>query len=64
MKKYLTWKEKESIVNEAYELKSNINPTANKNNASPAQILQWKLKLDGFDSTKWHQMMSVKIIQM
>jgi uncharacterized protein YjcR len=58
------WKEKESIVYEAYELKSNIKPTANKYNVSPAQICQWKLKLDGFVLTKWHQMMSLKMIQM
>ena len=60
MKKYLTWKEKKSIVNKAYELERNIKPTAKKYNVSPAQIHRWKLKLNGFNPTKWRQMMLLK----
>ena len=46
MKHFLLWKEKKSIVDEAYRCKNNIKPTARMFNVDPAQIRRWKARLD------------------
>jgi transposase-like protein len=46
MKLYRTWKEKQSIVNEAYSIVLNIRPTALKYDVQPSQIRRWKKRLD------------------
>lgn len=42
MKNFLIWKEKQSIVAEAYSKPNNIKPTSRKYNVGPAQIQSWK----------------------
>ena len=69
MKHYLLWKEKKSIVDEAYRCKNNIKPTARMFNVDPAQIRRWKARLDDIlnknvieEERKCH-IMNLKVVQ-
>ena len=70
MKKYLTWKEKLKIIQEAYEVELNIKATARKYGIWPEQIRRWKKKYEQTfqsnlltDSRK-QSVMSLKVLQL
>ena len=69
MKHYLSWKEKKSIVDEAYRYKNNIKPTARMFNVYPAQIRRWKARLDDIlnknviEEERKRHIMNLKVVQ-
>lgn len=71
MKKYLTWKEKQQIVVEAYKIERNINATARAYNVDTAQIRRWKKQLSSLwtengvvhDENKQNHILRLKMVQ-
>lgn len=71
MKNYLTWKDKQEIVQKAYDVANNVKSTAREYNISPAQIRRWKKALPSLSNAdgnavsdaKKKKMLSLKMIQ-